>query len=64
MLDRFSTDFFGEVVWPASVAFGDEFFDCLAFVMIDQQKLMAVAFAVKFDEFVILFFAACIANFH
>ena len=64
MVDRISTEFFGEVVWPASVAFGDVFFDCLASVMIDPQKFMASASAVKFDESVILSFAARIANFH
>ena len=55
MLYRISTEYFGEVVYPASVAFGDEFFDCFASIMIYPQKFVAVTFAVKFDEFVILF---------
>ena len=55
MLDRISTEYFGEVVWPAFVAFRDVFFDCLASVMIDPQKFIASAFVVKFDESVILF---------
>ena len=55
MLDRISTEYFGEVVRLASVAFGDEFFDCFASIMVHPQKFVASAFAVKFDEFVILF---------
>ena len=64
MVDRISTEYFGEVIWPASVAFGDVFFDCLTSVMIHPQKFMASASAVKFDESVILSFAARIANFY
>ena len=55
MLYRISTEFFGEVVWPASVVFGDEFFDCFASIMVHPQKFVVSAFVVKFDEFVILF---------
>ena len=55
IIDRFLTEFFVEVVWPASVAFSDVFFDCFASIMVHPQKFVVSAFAVKFDEFVILF---------